>query len=637
MEANEPGCTTEGNIKCYICIKCGKYFSDAEGKNELPENKVVIPPTGHVLNVVEAVEADCVHPGHVKYYECSKCGTSFYDDKGKSIVYDSATLLTAAKGHDWSAWKTVKEPSDFEEGVRSRTCQRCAMAEYEAIPALKAAEFSISFADGRIKPDSEGVYEAEYTGDDIKPAVIVKHNGVELVESRDYTLKYSNCKKAGSTAKVTVSGKGRYSKSAKLEYKIVPKNVADLEVGNLIVKDGQKADPTVTYNGNILKVNKDYSLQQVGSDLTINGMGNYTGSLTVKLTEVEATDYNNHLINVKINATNKVYDGCEQFLSYDELSVTGKDGKALKPGIDYVVCYSNNIDAGMVRVTVTGAGKYVGKVKKSFKIKPAKNADIIVNLDKTSYPYKKGGVKPELTVIAKTEYSSTLLYEGKDYKLSYSSNKTNGNGKFALSFRGNYKGAKYRGASSFTIEPAKVSPMQVSIIAGNMLYKKPGRYKPKTWVIVNGSLLSKSEVKVDYEEAALTEAKSGLKISAYSVGGHYDFTGAEGYYNVVAAEKTDVSKAKVSFMKGSSKVKSVQYSGSPVYFSSAKADEPQICLKIGGKVLSGAEVENNFNIYYADNVEKGRATVILKAKDTSEYTGACAGYFNIASYPFKDK
>ncbi len=90
-------------------------------------------------------------------------------------------------------------------------------------------------------------------------------------------------------------------------------------------------------------------------------------------------------------------------------------------------------------------------------------------------------------------------------------------------------------------------------------------------------------------------------------------------------------------MQGSNKVKKIPYSGSPIVFSSAKADAPQICISIGGKLISGAEVEKNFNIFYADNVEKGRATVILKAKDTSEYTGACAGNFNIVSYPFTKK
>ena len=633
MEANEPGCTTEGNIECYICIACGKYFSDAQGKNELAENKVVIPPAGHKLSQVKAVEAGCENDGQEAYYECSRCSRCFYDNKGNDPVYDKTALIIPAKGHDWSAWKTEKEAGDYEAGLKSRTCKRCAKVEYEEIPQLKAEEFLIKFADGSIKMNSEGTYEAEYTGDEIKPNVIVKHNGIALVESRDYTLKYTKNKKAGSLAKVTVSGKGRYSKSAKLEYKIVPKDVAALEVGNLIVKDGRKADPTLIHNGNMLKENKDYSLQQTGSDLTISGMGNYTGSVTVKLTEVEATDYNNRLINVKLNKTDKVYDGNDKYLTLEELVVTDKDGKELIPGTDYVVCYSNNIDAGMVRVTVTGAGKYVGKAKKSFKIKPAKDANITVKFDKPSYTYKKSGVKPELTVIAETGYTTTLLYEGRDYKLSYSSNKKAGEGKFAINFRGNFKGAKYSGSKSFTIEPARPSAGNVTVIAGDMPYKKAGRYKPKAWVIVNGSLLSKSDVKLEYAEEKLTEAKTGLKINISSAGGNYEFSGAEGIYNVVASEKTDVSKAKVSFMQGSNKIKKIQYSGSAIVFSSAKPDAPQISVKVGDKVISGAEVEKNFYIIYADNVEKGRATVILKAKETSDYIGACAGSFNIVSYP----
>lgn len=634
MEANDPDCTNEGHIACYICRDCGKYFEDAEGKKELQESKVVIPATGHSLNFVNGVDADCVHTGYAAYYQCSKCSKCFYDSKGSNPVYDTGMLVIPADGHDWDAWKTDKPATDDEPGLRSRRCKRCAFTEYEEIPALKAAEFSITFADATMKMNSEGVYEVVYTGDEIKPNVLVKHNGVVLTESRDYTLKYSNNKKAGSTGKVTVSGKGSYSKSVSREFKIIQKDVEDLEVGNLVVKDGQKADPTVIHNGNILKVNKDYSLKQEGSDLVISGMGNYKGTKTVKLHEVEATDYNNRLINVKIGKVTRSYDGSEQYLNADELSVTDKDGKQLKAGTDYIVRYSNNVDAGMVRVTVTGIGNYVGKAKKTFKIMPAKDAKINITLDKTSYTYKKSGVKPKLTVIAEIgSYTTSLLYEGVDYKLAYSSNKKAGNGKFTIALRGNYKGAKYTGEKTYTIEAAKPSAYEVSVIAGNMPFKKAGKYRPKTWVIVNGSLLGKSDVKLEYAEEKLTEGKNNLKITASAAGSNYEFTGAEGLYTVAVSEKTDVSKAKVSFMQGSNKVKKMQYSGSAITFTSAKPDAPQICVTAGGKMISGAEVEKNFDIIYADNIEKGKATVILKAKSDSDYIGACAGNFTIVSYP----
>ena len=53
--------------------------------------------------------------------------------------------------------------------------------------------------------------------------------------------------------------------------------------------------------------------------------------------------------------------------------------------------------------------------------------------------------------------------------------------------------------------------------------------------------------------------------------------------------------------------------------------------------MTGAEVEANFDIYYADNVEKGKATVILEAKNGSGYVGACAGVFTITAMSLEEK
>lgn len=43
VEAKAATTEAEGNIEHYICSECGKYFSDAEGKNEITKESVVIP------------------------------------------------------------------------------------------------------------------------------------------------------------------------------------------------------------------------------------------------------------------------------------------------------------------------------------------------------------------------------------------------------------------------------------------------------------------------------------------------------------------------------------------------------------------------------------------------------------------
>ncbi|MCB6994430.1 hypothetical protein LI177_13165 [bacterium 210820-DFI.6.37] len=54
-------------------------------------------------------------------------------------------------------------------------------------------------------------------------------------------------------------------------------------------------------------------------------------------------------------------------------AVTVKDGsKTLKNGTDYTVTYSNNVNAGTGKVTITGKGNYTGSVTKTFTIAKAK-------------------------------------------------------------------------------------------------------------------------------------------------------------------------------------------------------------------------------------------------------------------------
>ena len=59
----------------------------------------------------------------------------------------------------------------------------------------------------------------DYTGKAIKPSVTVKYNGKKLKKGTDYTLSYSNNKEVG-TAKITVKGKGSYTGSKTLSFKI---------------------------------------------------------------------------------------------------------------------------------------------------------------------------------------------------------------------------------------------------------------------------------------------------------------------------------------------------------------------------------------------------------------------------------
>ena len=60
----------------------------------------------------------------------------------------------------------------------------------------------------------------KYTGKAIQPKVTIKNGQTTLISGTDYTLSYSNNKKVG-TATITITGKGNYSGSKKVKFKIV--------------------------------------------------------------------------------------------------------------------------------------------------------------------------------------------------------------------------------------------------------------------------------------------------------------------------------------------------------------------------------------------------------------------------------
>lgn len=69
-----------------------------------------------------------------------------------------------------------------------------------------------------------------YTGKEIKPAVTVTQGSKKLVKGTDYTISYKNNKSVG-TATITITGKGKYTGTKKISFKILP-GTSDLTVQN---------------------------------------------------------------------------------------------------------------------------------------------------------------------------------------------------------------------------------------------------------------------------------------------------------------------------------------------------------------------------------------------------------------------
>ena len=79
-------CTEDGNVECWKCASCGKYFADEDCTEELSEADVVIAASGHDLQHNTVGEGESLENGASEYWQCSSCGKVFSDQAGQNLV-----------------------------------------------------------------------------------------------------------------------------------------------------------------------------------------------------------------------------------------------------------------------------------------------------------------------------------------------------------------------------------------------------------------------------------------------------------------------------------------------------------------------------------------------------------------------
>lgn len=147
----EPTCTTEGS-KSIHCSRC-----------DATKDSTVIPVTDHTYGEWEVVTpSTCIENG-VKKHACIHCGfeqteiiepAHEWEDSRTVDISPSCTEQgedsvhcrncderkdikeISPKGHDWSEWKTLVEPTITSEGKACRACNVCGIKEEKALPKL---------------------------------------------------------------------------------------------------------------------------------------------------------------------------------------------------------------------------------------------------------------------------------------------------------------------------------------------------------------------------------------------------------------------------------------------------------------------------------------------------------------------
>jgi len=284
----------------------------------------------------------------------------------------------------------------------------------------------------------EGLAVKYYTGKGVKQNLTLTYNGVTLKNGTDYTLTYKNNTKVG-IASVTIIGKGNFTSSITLKYKIKAKDISDLDfvVTESLAYNGsaRNAAVTVKNNGTTLKLNKDYKVTYKNNvypgeaTVVVTGMGSYTGTkeLTYNIIPRGIT-----AVTIKGLAV-KYYTGGEV---KQKLTLTyGK--KVLKEGTDYTLTYENNVEPGIASVKVKGIGNFGGETVLQYKIKPVDVNTLSYN-KVTTQSYTGNEIIPSITV----KYGTVELVEGSHYSIKYENNVNVGTAVITITGLGNYTGTK---------------------------------------------------------------------------------------------------------------------------------------------------------------------------------------------------
>ena len=122
VAAKAATCENPGNSAYWHCEGCGKYFSDAEGNTEIAENSWVIKALGHNPVKVDRVEPTHEAAGCKEHWKCDRCGKLFSDAEGKTEVTE-ADLVIPPIDDEEEKEKADAAIHDSEQAIASATTE----------------------------------------------------------------------------------------------------------------------------------------------------------------------------------------------------------------------------------------------------------------------------------------------------------------------------------------------------------------------------------------------------------------------------------------------------------------------------------------------------------------------------------
>ena len=427
------------------------------------------------------------------------------------------------------------------------------------------------------------VPDTVFTGEQVRPDVVVSYGSYQFISDSDYTLSFKDNVNIG-TASVVVTGKNHLSGSRTVTF---PIEKADISSTEIAVKNATftgsaiKSDVDVRLGNVTLKEGTHYTLSYKNNvnagtaQVTISGKGSLEGAVTMSFTIAKAD-----ISKASISA-NGTYapDGVK-------IGINAKFGNYTLKSSDY--SFTAPTAAGEQTLTISGNGNFSGKTTVKCNVAKADIANA-----KSSLSLSTDGKGYTVTVI----YDGVLLTQDKDYKVAVTESTTGVSA--VITGIGNYGGTATLSGISNELEAFENAVVTI----GKVTYNGTAQLPSVTVKI--GSVTLKSGT--DYILSAYDNTNAGTATAVITGKGKYE--GAE--------KKTQFKIAPAAISSASISCEDQIYTGQGV--------TAQPVVTFNGKTLAlGVDY---YISGYSNIVNVGTATVTVKGK--GNFTGTAKGTFRI--------
>lgn len=301
------------------------------------------------------------------------------------------------------------------------------------------------------------------------------------------------------------------------------------------------------------------------------------------------------------------------------------DNKELVDGKEINVSIVGGNKVGTATCIITGnpSEGYFGKKTLTYKVTAIPAANLTAEVGEAVI--LKGGSKPAVTVKYITgegeNKTETVLKEGVDYKLSYSSNTSvTKKGKVKVTGIGNYKGST---TAYYDIKTQDIGKLYV--YADNVAYSKKADAYKKVKVIVRDLNGKDLKLNTDYQLIVASESEKRVpgvgETINITVKGKGNYNGKAETSVPVTDPKTSISKAKITFYDtdGTTKLKSFAYTGYAI-----EPENFKLTIGSGSKMVT-LDPSSYEVVGYVNNTAKGKATMTVRG---------AGGYGGLVNYSF---